>query len=273
MTNVTAPPVYGAQVPSTSESEYNALQFVIQQTMARLNVATVVKIVAVYGGGTGPVGTVDVQPLISQQANDGTTVPHTTIFNVPYFRYQGGVCAVIVDPQVGDVGFCVFADRDISTLQANVIAGNVAPAPPGSYRRFDFSDGLYIGGWCANLTPTSYVQVVNGSVNVVNPTQVNLQVSGGATAVLTSGGMKVTGTLEVTGNVTCDAQTVVKGLLMADASMQVTGTMSGSGGSGSLSVAVPIVSTAEISSNGHTLTAHTHGGVQTGGSSTSSPTG
>ena len=231
----TVNPVYGMQQLATDSSDFNLQQFMIQQMINRINTATMVVVKTVYSGGTAAVGTVDIQPLVSQVCGDGSTIPHTTVYNIPYFRYQGGTNAVIVDPQVGDVGFAVFADHDVSTLQQNIEAGQGAsPAPPGSARRFDFADALYIGGWCANIAPpASYVQVIGGTVNVVNPTKINLQITGGATAVLTAQGMKITGTLEVTG------------LVMADASMFVGGQMYGIDGSTSTPIYInaPLIST------------------------------
>ena len=261
-------PVYGQQKLSSGNSEYNALTFMIQQALAGLNVATLVQVAAVYGGGTAAVGTVDVVPLVTQVDGSGAAIPHGTIFGLPYFRYQGGSNAVIVDPQVGDVGFCLFADHDIGSVKANV-ESSITPiqAPPSSKRTFDFADGLYIGGWCGNLAPTSYVQVINGVINVVNPSEINLQ-TGGASAVLNNVGMKITGTLEVTG------------IAILDSSLELGGEMTSiAGGSTPINVNVPIASSSTITASGelksgtHTLTAHTHGGVTTGGGSTSAPTG
>jgi len=158
---------FGQQNLNSGNTEFNALSFVIQQALAKINVATLVKVIAVYGGGTAVVGTVDVLPLVQQVAGDGTVVPHTTIYGVPYMRVQGGANAVIIDPVVGDIGFCVFADRDINSAQ-----DTCAPAPPSSERRFDMSDGLYIGGWCGNLAPSQYMQFLAGSI-LLQTTAVN----------------------------------------------------------------------------------------------------
>jgi hypothetical protein len=280
---MTDAPVYPQQELADGSTPFNSLMFVIKRAMAGVNVATLVQVQAVYNTGTGPVGTVDVLPVVNQVTGADQTVPHTTIYGLPYFRYQGGANAVIVDPVIGDFGFCVFADRDIGSAQAGIADGNAAMtavpssgAPPSSARRFDYADGLYIGGWNGNLAPTNYVQITGAVIQMV---------LGGTSAVLTSdlltvnANLKVNGTAEVTGNVTCDAQAEVKGLLLADASIQVSGTVSGAGGSGGLTVSVPITANSSITAAGevksgtHTLTSHTHTGVTPGGGSTGGPVG
>jgi hypothetical protein len=289
---MTDSPVYPQQGLSDADTPFNALMFTIKRALSSVNVATLVQVQEVYGAGIGPVGTVDVLPLVNQVDGANQATPHTTIYGVPYFRYQGGTNAVIVDPSVGDFGFCIFADRDFGSVQAGIEGGNAAMlavpgagAPPSSVRRFDYADGIYLGGWngASTLAPISYVQVVDGTINVVNPTQVNLQV-GGSSAVLTSGiftvnaNLKVNGTSEVTGNATFDAQAEVKGLLLADANFYVSGSMGGSGGSGAISVSAPISSSKSITatnfSNGSIdFNGHYHSGVQSGGSNTSNPSG
>lgn len=116
--------------------------YIVESIMSRLQTVTLVKVVAVKGGGLSPVGMVDVQPLVSQIDGSGGVIPHGVIFNVPYMRLQGGGNAVVIDPQVGDIGMCGFCSRDISSVKANKAA-----SPPQSKRRFDYSDGLYFGGF------------------------------------------------------------------------------------------------------------------------------
>jgi hypothetical protein len=258
---------FGQKELATGNSEFNQLEFVVRMLTGKFNIATLAQVVAVNpapNNTSQAVGTVDVLPLVGQVDGGGAIWPATTIFDLPYFRLQAGTAAILVDPVVGDVGLVVFCDKDISSVKAS----QGQPAGPASARRFDMADGFYVGGWMSAVVPTNYIQV--------NASQIEVAV-GGITAVLTSSGIvltgptKIVGTLEVTGNATFDAQAEVKGLLLADASMQLSGTMSGAGGGGQLNVNVPIVSTKEISSGGHTLTAHTHAGVQSGGSNTAPP--
>lgn len=159
----------GTQDPASSTSDFNAHSFLIRQILNQISTATLVQVKAVTNnGGISPVGFVDVLPLVNQLDGYNNAVPHGVVHNVPYFRLQVGGNAVIIDPQVGDIGICVFADRDISSVKANK-----AQANPGSKRRFDMADALYIGG-VLNGTPTQYVAFAAGGITVSSPTKVTI---------------------------------------------------------------------------------------------------
>ena len=157
---------YPLQQLESTATEYQALAFLWNSLMARVRTVHPVEVVAVHGGGLGPIGTVDVKPLVSQVNGIGEGQPHGTIYGRPYNRWQGGSSAVILDPDVGDIGQLQCCDRDIS----NVIA-TLSAALPGSLRRFNFADGIYVTACLSNLTPSQYVQFVpnGGGINVVSP--------------------------------------------------------------------------------------------------------
>jgi hypothetical protein len=151
----------GPQDPTSGSDEFNAHAFLVEQLLNRVSTATLVKIISCTNAGAdSPVGLVNVQPLVNQLDGSGNATPHTTIYNLAYFRLQGGTNAVIIDPQVGDIGIAVFADRDISSVKSNKAQSN-----PGSYRRFNMADGLYIGG-VLNGTPVCYIQFVDGGISM-----------------------------------------------------------------------------------------------------------
>ncbi|MDR9839464.1 oxidoreductase [Herbaspirillum huttiense] len=159
----------GQQGPNSSAGDFNLQQFMIRQVLGEASTSTVVKVVAVTNaGGLEPVGFVDVVPLVAQVDGYGNATPHGTIFGLPYSRLQGGDDAVILDPKVGDLGIAIFADRDISSVKATKAAAN-----PGSKRRFDMADGMYLGG-LLNGTPVQYVQFTAGGINVVSPQKITL---------------------------------------------------------------------------------------------------
>jgi hypothetical protein len=193
--------VYGQRNVNTGNTDYNQLSFVIRQLINQINTATLVRVVAVHGGGLGPVGTVDILPLVDQVAGDGTPILHTTVFGVPFFRLQGGVAAIICDPQVGDIGYCVFADHDISGVKATH-----THATPASKRRFDFADGLYLGGWDSQLTPTQYLQLGLNSITIKGDSLITQTQTVDMTATesvdITSPQTTITGLMTVTGLIT-----------------------------------------------------------------------
>ena len=161
--------VLGALKPWSTWGRFNQTAFVIQQLLSKVQTATLVQIKSCTNdGGVSPFGFVDVVPLVNQIAGDGSSQPHTTIFNVPYLRLQGGANAVILDPQEGDIGICLFASKDISNVKSTQ-----AQANPASARVFDYSDGLYLGG-VLNAEPTQYVQFNSDGITIVSPTAITL---------------------------------------------------------------------------------------------------
>jgi len=165
--------------------EFNNLAFIINQAIGKLQTATLVRIEkCTNDGGVSPVGFVDVTPLVNQIDTQGNPTPHVTIYNVPYLRIQGGNNAVIIDPQQGDIGVCVFASRDISKIKSTKKQAN-----PGSFRQYNFSDGMYLGGML-NAAPTQYIQFNGDGVTIT------------ASAVTINANVTVNGFIHATGDVT-----------------------------------------------------------------------
>lgn len=155
--------------PSNLWGVYNNLNFVIQQALSKVQTASVVRVDACTNdGGLTPVGTVDVTILVNQQNGQGNPTPHVSMYGLPYLRVQGGSNAVILDPQVGDIGIAVFASRDITNVKSTK-----AQANPGSFRMHDFSDGMYLGG-LLNGIPTQFVQFSSTGISIVSPTAITV---------------------------------------------------------------------------------------------------
>lgn len=159
----------GTQDPASGAGDYGALSYLVNQILAQIQTVTLVKITAVTNnGGVSPVGFVDVQPLVNQVDGAGNATTHGVIYHIPYFRLQGGTNAIILDPQVGDIGMCGFASRDISAVKSSK-----AQANPGSGRTFNWSDGLYFGGML-NGTPVQYVAFSSSGIDIISPTRIRL---------------------------------------------------------------------------------------------------
>ena len=204
--------VKGQKKPNTAGSEYNALQFVIDQAMSKISTAIPCRVQAVNGLY------VDAVPLVSNVDGYGEAVTPTTLFHLPVFRYHAGVGAVILDPVPGDLGLAVFAQADSS----NVTEGTTTPQQPGSFRKHSLADGFYIGGF-HNSAPTVYIEIKqDGEVVIVAPNKLTVT----SPSATFSGNVTMAGNLSVTGD-------------------------------------------ANIS--GISFNSHVHGGVQSGGSDTSTP--
>lgn len=184
----------------TSKSEYATFQFICQQLINKLATVLPVRVVSCTNDGAlAPTGFVDVQPLVDQMGGDRQTVPHGTIFRVPYFRLFGGVNAVIMDPSPGDIGAALFCMRDISALKADPAAAlSRAPspgAPPGSFRTYAWSDALYIGGFLNTVEPEQYVRFSAGGIEVVSPTVITLR----APSIVLDGPVDASSTIDADG--------------------------------------------------------------------------
>lgn len=142
----------------------------MRQFLKQVNTAIPVRVVAVNGGGVAPVGSVDVVPLVSQRDINGTGYENPKLNNVPYFRIQGGKNAIVIDPEVGDMGLAVFCQRDISATKESR-----GESVPPSMRTHAMGDAVYIGG-LLNGTPSQYVFFNPGGngVTVVSPVSVSV---------------------------------------------------------------------------------------------------
>ena len=154
----------GQEGLNAGEHPYNTIDQFIQQALGRIGTVKLVKIMGVTNmGEVSPVGMVDVKVMINLvDGLLGNSQQQDTAFQLPYFRLQGGANAVIIDPVVGDIGFAVICDRDISSAKNNKDFSN-----PGSYRRFSLSDGIYIGG-VLNDTPTQYIRFNADGVRIAD---------------------------------------------------------------------------------------------------------
>lgn len=160
----------GQRRPQSDANQFSAIIFVIKQYLAGVRTAMPVIVRGVRNpGGVEPVGSVDVEPLVAQLDGTGNIVAHGIIYDIPYFRIQGGKNAVIIDPDVGDIGLAVVADRDVTNVKATK-----SFAAPGSKRRNHFSDGFYFGGFM-NGKPEQYIHFATTGINIVSPVAINMQ--------------------------------------------------------------------------------------------------
>jgi len=109
---------------------------------------------------------------------------------------QGGSNAVIIDPQVGDIGMACFCSRDISSVKNARMQ-----APPGSRRAYDFSDAMYVGGFL-NQAPTQYIHFTGSGIIIYSPTSITHEapeVNVNANNINLNGVVNVDGNLNVTG--------------------------------------------------------------------------
>ena len=206
--------------PSSLWGVYNNLRFVVEQALANVQTATIVKVIACSNdGGLSPVGTVDVQILANQVSigagGQMVGTPHLTMYGLPYLRVQGGANAIIIDPQPGDIGIAVFASRDITNVKSTK-----AQANPGSFRTHDFSDGMYIGG-LLNGTPTQYIQFSETGIAITSPANLRISVGASSVEIMESGEVSITAPT-LTANISGAASLTIGGTASIAATGEVT---------------------------------------------------
>lgn len=183
---------YSQGTPDDCSDDLNVAAFICQQLIELLNTMKLVKVVAVHpGSGSPPApGTVDVQLLVSQIDGGGYATPQGTVNGLPCWRFQFGKWAIIADPEVGDYGYVVCADRDSS----NVVK-TPGQAAPGSRRRYNIADGVYIGG-LLNAVPAATLWLkTDGTLNLTDAKGNVLSTS--SSGFVFTGDVEVNGTLKV----------------------------------------------------------------------------
>ena len=234
----------GQANPTSSGNDFNAVSFVVSQILAGTRTAMLVKVLSVTNtGGVSPIGTVNVQPLVQQVNGLGEVTPHGTVYQLPYMRIQGGANAVILDPQVGDIGIICIADRDCSAaLSAK------DQAPPGSSRKFSPADGFYMMS-VVSEAPTQYVQFASDGIHITSPNKV----------------------IVTAPNIEADASTqfkVVSPDIQLQGAVTITSTLHVEGAQTNDST---ITASGDVSGQGTSLHTHRHSGVQTGGGTSGPP--
>ena len=239
---------YGANTPLT------AVAFIVRQIMALLDTMIPVQVVAVHpGNGTPPTaGTVDVQLLISTLDGAGNSTEQGIVYGLPYFRPQGGPWAIIIDPAKNDFGYIICAARDISNLVAALKAGNSPLVTPGSFRKYNVADGIYVGG-ALNTVPKCTVWFKPDGTLKISDTNGNVLDTTSGTWVFT-GNVEMQGTLKVDELETGEAGLNVTGAITA------TGEITAKSGGGS---------SVTLSGHTHTQGVDSHGDTEV---PTNSPT-
>ena len=234
---------------STWGSEFNSQYAIIRAILSDIHTSVPAKVLNVTNsGGVSAVGFVDLQPLVNQVTGDNIAVPQGIIYNVPYFRLQGGHNAIIIDPEVGDIGDAIFCERDISSVIINKARSN-----PGSGRIYNISDGLFICGFLG-VAPTQYVQFNTEGITIHSPVQVHISAPD-VKVDCTTAEINASASVHVTSpTTTLDGNLVVNGVTTLNGPIAQHNGIAGSGAT----MDGPLTVTAEVTGNGNTVSAHHH---------------
>lgn len=180
------------ELPYTHD-DLSLMKFIARQEAGGMATATLVLVKAVNAG------TVDVQPMVHQIDGDGKATEHGTMHSIPWFSHLAGNSAVTLKPKVGDIGLAIFCHSDISTVKKTK-----APAIPGSRRRFDWADGLYLGGFLGP-EPTQFIDIDDAT---------GITITGAASHPVTinaPGGLTINGDVTLTGTLTASVDVIAGG--------------------------------------------------------------
>jgi hypothetical protein len=185
-------------------SEGQRTELLIRSILAGVRTAIPVKVLAVHPGAGSPpaIGTVDVQPLV-QSVGGSRAWSLKPNYGVPFCRIQSGATAIVADPQVDDIGIAVACDRDIS----KVLATGGGLSMPGSARKHNLSDLVYVLSIISAAEITQYILANSNGITLLSPNTITIQ--GGQINLVgpvNANGATISGTGEVT-----DAAGVVLG--------------------------------------------------------------
>lgn len=167
--------------------------YVINSLISQIHTMMPVKVLAVSvpADTLAPIGRCEVLPLVQNIDGSNNTYSMGKIINVPYLRVQGGANAVIIDPQVGDIGLCGFCERDISIVKRT---GDIAA--PDNLRKYDINSAVYMFSMMSG-TPTQYIHFKSSGIDIKSTGDVNIN---GLV-------IKADGTLITKGGITVDTHT------------------------------------------------------------------
>lgn len=144
--------------------------YIINNLIANIHTMMPVKIlsVTVPPDSLAPIGRCEVLPLVQQIDGSNNVYPMGKITNVPYLRVQGGKNAIVIDPQVGDVGLCGFCERDISIVKRT---GELSA--PDTRRKYDINSAVYMFTMMSG-TPTQYIHFLENGINIKTTGDLNI---------------------------------------------------------------------------------------------------
>lgn len=257
----------GMQDIYAGTTAYNANQEQIKKTFSQLETVFLAKIVSCSSNGVNGSKTVSAIPLIAKVDANGNAQPSPTYVELPHYRIQAGVAGVICDPVVGDIGVFVVCKRDISKINSSTQTTQV----PNSFRAFSLADSVMIAT-IHTKAPTTYIHIQqDGTIEIEAPTSLTINTP---KAIVNGDETTVNSTTTI---INASSQTsVISPETTISGHLTVLGgiTVSGGGGSqitGDFTLNGSMTATNDVVANGISLNSHVHGGVQAGGSDTSTP--
>ena len=245
--------------------EYDKVISQFNSLITNVNTAMPCKVVAIEKQeqrGVNIVGFVDIQLMIEQTNGQKKGNETAIICNVPYVRIQGGTNAVIIDPEINDLGVAIFSSRDITNFKEAR-----RQTPPATWRKFSISDAIYIGG-IRNQKPVQYIHFRNDGIEIYSPKRVHITTptvlidsdnttinTSAKTTINANGGCEINAETTNNGNVQINGNTKISGNLLVGGIIGQTGE---GGGGGNVSLIGPVNVINDLHAKGISVAHHTH---------------
>ena len=260
--------------------EYDKVISQFNSLITNVNTAMPCKVVAIEKQeqrGVNIVGFVDIQLMIEQTNGQKKGNETAIVCNVPYVRIQGGTNAVIIDPEINDLGVAIFASRDITNFKEAR-----RQTPPATWRKFSISDAIYIGG-IRNQKPVQYIHFRNDGIEIYSPKRVHITTptvlidsdnttintsenttinannatinTSAKTTINANGGCEINAETTNNGNVNINGNTKISGNLLVGGIIGQTGE---AGGGGNVSLIGPVNIVNDLHAEGISVAHHTH---------------
>ena len=245
--------------------EYDKVISQFNSLITNVNTAIPCKVVAIEKQeqrGVNIVGFVDIQLMIEQTNGQKKGNETAIVCNVPYIRIQGGTNAVIIDPEINDLGVAIFSSRDITNFKEAR-----RQTPPATWRKFSISDAIYIGG-IRNQKPVQYIHFRNDGIEIYSPKRVHITTptvlidsdnttinTSAKTTINANGGCEINAETTNNGNVKINGNTKISGDLLVGGIIGQTGE---GGGGGTVSLIGPVNVINDLHAEGISVAHHTH---------------
>ena len=245
--------------------EYDKVISQFNSLITNVNTAMPCKVVAIEKQeqrGVNIVGFVDIQLMIEQTNGQKKGNETAIVCNVPYIRIQGGTNAVIIDPEINDLGVAIFSSRDITNFKEAR-----RQTPPATWRKFSISDAIYIGG-IRNQKPVQYIHFRNDGIEIYSPKRVHITTptvlidsdnttinTSAKTTINANGGCEINAETTNNGNVLINGNTKISGNLLVGGIIGQTGE---AGGGGNVSLIGPVNVVNDLHAEGISVAHHTH---------------
>lgn len=143
--------------PSVFADNYNALIYIINNCIKKVNTCELVRVIAVNTTNK----TVTVVPVVKNANANNEAIEESPIYGVRYFEWQYGSNGIIGTPAAGDIGMAIVCRKDISQAESGLVA---------SFREYCLSDSIYVGGiFGLNPAPTQFIEFKSGGIDITTP--------------------------------------------------------------------------------------------------------